>query len=208
MPSVADHMRRHVLLRLLFTALWIPSTVAAPQTPHSTQAASASTSQRPKWTEANKKALLTKAQHGDAGAQFWLGTGYEQGWFGKTDFQEALKCLRSAAKRGDPDAQNALGQMYGDGEGVPQNYAQAANWYRKAAEHVPNFGGADQGKNNLGLLYMNGLGVLKDYVQAYMWFSLANVEANRSSAKAQMTPAQVLEAERMAAEWKTHHPER
>ena len=70
--------------------------------------------------------------------------------------------------------------MYGDGERVPQNYAQAANWYRKAAEHVPNFGGADQGKNNLGLLYMNGLGVLKDYVQAYMWFSLANVEANRS----------------------------
>ena len=55
---------------------------------------------------------------------------------------------------------------------------------------------------------MDGRGVRKDYVQAYMWFSLADVEINLSSAKAQMTPAQVLEAERMAAEWKRHHPER
>jgi uncharacterized protein len=98
--------------------------------------------------------------------------------------------------------------MYADGEGVPQNYALAANWYRKAAEHLPDFGGAGQGRNNLGLLYMDGLGVQKDYVQAYMWFSLANAETNLSSAKAQMTPTEVLEAERMAAEWKSSHPER
>jgi TPR repeat protein len=97
---------------------------------------------------------LAKAQHGDAGAQFWLGAGYEQGWFGKTDFQQALKWLRRAAKHGDPDAQNALGQMYEDGEGVAQNYVVAAQWYRKAAEHVRDFGGAGQGRNNLGLLYM------------------------------------------------------
>ena len=86
--------------------------------------------------------------------------------------------------------------MYEHGEGVPQNYVLAAQWYRKAAEHVPDFGGAGQGRNNLGLLYMDGLGVPKDYVQAYMWFSLTNFETNLSSAKAQMTPAQVLEAER------------
>jgi len=30
--------------------------------------------------------------------------------------------------------------MYENGEGVPQNYVQAAKWYRKAAEHVPDLG--------------------------------------------------------------------
>jgi len=98
--------------------------------------------------------------------------------------------------------------MYQDGEGVPQNYVQAAKGYRMAAEHVPDFGGAGQGRNNLGLLYLDGLGVPKDYVQAYMWFRLTNSETNLSYAKARMTPAEILEAERMAAEWKASHSER
>jgi len=89
----------------------------------------------------------------------WLGCAYEQGWFGKTNFPEALKWFRKSAELGDPDAQNALGQMYEDGEGVTQNYASAAKWYRKAAEHVPDFGGAGQGRNHLGLLYLDGHGV-------------------------------------------------
>jgi Sel1 repeat len=167
-----------------------------------------STSQGPRWTEADRKAYLSRAQHGESGAQFWLGTAYEQGWFGKADFGEALMWLRKAATGGDPDAQNALGQMYEDGEGVQQDYVLAAKWYRKAAEHVPDLGGAGQGRNNLGLLYLDGLGVPKDDEQAYMWFSLTNNETSLSQAKAQMTPDQVLEAKRMAAEWKTHHSKR
>src|SRR5262249_58097366 len=79
----------------------------------------------------DKQIYLTRAQQGDASAMMWLGTGYEQGWFGKADYQEALKWLRRAAKRGDPDAQYCLGQMYENGEGVPQDYVQAAKWYRR-----------------------------------------------------------------------------
>jgi len=201
-------MKRHFLLPLVVIPLAASSSVAAPQTPHPMQARPASISQGPKWTEADRKALLAKAKHGDTGAQFWLGAGYEQGWFGKANFQEALKWLRKAAARGNADAQVSLGQMYEDGEAVQQNYTLAAKWYRKAAEHVPGFGGAGQGRNNLGLLYLDGLGVPKDYVQAYMWFRLTNFETNLSYAKAQMTPAQILQAERMAAEWKSQHPER
>jgi hypothetical protein len=168
-----------------------------------------STSQREPWTETRRKYLLPRAEHGDAGAQFWLGAGYEQGWSGRADFQEALKWFRRAAAQGNADAQNNLGQMYEDGEGVQKDYVQAAQWYRKAAEHVPDRGGAGQGRNNLGLLYMEGLGVPKDYVEAYMWFSLTNPNPNPSlsHAKDQMTPAQVFEAERMAEEWKSNHPE-
>jgi TPR repeat protein len=137
----------------------------------------------------------------------WLGAAYEQGWFGKTDFHEALKWFRKAAAQGDADAQNALGQMYQDGEGVQKNCIEAAKWYRMAAEHVPDFGGAGQGRNNLGLLYLNGDGVPKDYVRAYMWFKLTAHETTVSCAKAQMTSAQIVEAERRAREWKNSHPE-
>ncbi len=136
---------------------WSP---ALPQTVNSTQqGALKSNSQSPKWTEVDERALLSKAQQGDASSQMWLGCAYEQGWFGKTNFPEALKWFRKSAELGDPDAQNALGQMYEDGEGVTQNYASAAKWYRKAAEHVPDFGGAGQGRNHLGLLYLDGHGV-------------------------------------------------
>jgi uncharacterized protein len=137
----------------------------------------------------------------------WLGAAYEQGWFGKPNFREALKWFRKAAANGDPDAQNSLGQMYQDGEGVRRDYWEAAKWYRTAAEHVPDLGGAGQGKNNLGLLYLNGEGVPRDYVRAYMWFKLASAETNLPYAKAKMTPAQITEAERMVAEWKRSHPE-
>jgi hypothetical protein len=150
---------------------------------------------------------LAKAQQGDAGSQMWLASAYEQGWFGKTNFQEALKWYRRSAEQGDPDAQNSLGQMYEDGEGVPQSYSLAAKWYRKAAEHVPDLGGAGQGRNNLGMLYLDGRGVPQDYVQAYLWFKLANSESNGNLAlaKAHMTSHQIIEGERLVEAWKSRH---
>jgi hypothetical protein len=61
-----------------------------------------------------------------------------------------------------------LGFIYEYGEGVPQNYAEAATWFRLAADqgHV-----VAQGVR--GGLYFSGRGVLKDYVVAYMWLSLS-----------------------------------
>jgi uncharacterized protein len=129
-----------------------------------------------------------------------------KGGFGKLIFKRRSEWFRQAAAQGDPDAQVCLGQMYEDGEGVRQGYVMAAKWYRKAAEHVPDFGGAGQGRNNLGLLYLNGLGVPKAYVQAYMWFSLTGAQENLLYTKAEMSPAQVLKAERMAQQWRDRHP--
>jgi len=42
--------------------------------------------------------------------------------------------LRARAEQGDAGAQLSLGLMYAIGQGVPRDYAQAAAWYRKAAE--------------------------------------------------------------------------
>src|SRR5579862_5941444 len=171
-------MRRRFLFSFFIVAALVPW--AFSQNARSTHQAAFkhSNSESIKWTEADEKRLLTKAQFGDAGAQMWLGAAYEQGWFGKANFPEALKWFRKSAEQGNPDAQFSLGQMYEDGEGVVRNYSLAAKWYRKAAEHEPNLGGAGQGRNNLGMLYLDGRGVPKDYVQAYMWFRLADFESN------------------------------
>ena len=201
-------MRRHYILLLAFLPLLLPLVTSARQAAPPTQAASSHPVRPPKWTETDRRALIDKAHHGDVSSQFWLGAAYEQGWFGKTNFREALKWFRMAASQDNADAQNSLGQMYEDGEGVKQNCVVAAAWYRKAAEHAPDWGGAGQGRNHLGLLYLEGLGVTKDYVQAYMWFRLAsNGDLNLSQAKSRMTPADILEGERLAAEWKKNHPE-
>src|SRR5260370_5561506 len=105
--------------RLRFSALILSALLlcapALPQTANSTQQATLKSKfQTKKWTEADERYLLAKAQEGDAGSQMWLASGYEQGWFGKTNLPEALKWFRKSAEQGNPDAQNSLGRMYED----------------------------------------------------------------------------------------------
>src|SRR5450432_1174892 len=47
----------------------------------------------------------------------------------------AVAACRRSAEAGDAAAQNQLGQMYRVGRGVTSDMAQAAEWFRKAAEH-------------------------------------------------------------------------
>ena len=143
------------------------------------------------------------AEQGDTDAQFWLGVGYKQDWFGTVDVHEGLAWYRKAAEGGNPDAQVELGQRYEDGEGVEQDYKVAAEWYRKAAEHVPDLGGAGQGRHRLGSLYMEGLGVPRDYVQACFWFRLSGEDA--PDARKHLAPAQIRGVERLVSEWKEQH---
>jgi uncharacterized protein len=207
MRSGSELMKHRVTLLLLTLSVLVCLTNSMARTPQSPQVSNELASQDPTWNEANWTAFLARAEHGDAGAQFWLGAAYEQGRLGKPDLQAALKWFRKAAAQGNPDAQASLGQMYEDGEGVKRNYPQAAKWYRAAAEHFPDYGGAGQGRNQLGLLYLDGRGVPKDYVQAYLWFSVANADRNLADVKSRMTPAQIADAERMANEWKNRHPQ-
>ncbi len=150
--------------------------------------------------------LRRAAEQGNAEAQSWLGTYYEQGRFGATDYPDAFKYLRKAAEQGHPDAQVALGEMYEEGEFVSQNYALAAKWYRRAAEHVPDFGGAGQGRYRLGLLYQDGLGVPKNLILAYMWFALSHFEGFVKEVERDMTRAQIVQARQMASDWLRRHP--
>jgi TPR repeat protein len=57
----------------------------------------------------------------------------EAAWRGD-DYSTALQLFRSLAEKGDATARTRLGQMYENGEGVPEDDAQAALWYRRAAD--------------------------------------------------------------------------
>jgi len=58
--------------------------------------------------------------------------------------------------------------MIDNGYGVPQDKAEAAKWYRMAAEQ-----GAADAQYNLGVMYDNGYGVPQDYAEAAKWFRMA-----------------------------------
>jgi TPR repeat protein len=61
---------------------------------------------------------------------------YEDGLAGyrRGDFAAALSSYRIAANQGHAKAQCKLGLMYEFGLGVGRDYAEAAKWFRKAAE--------------------------------------------------------------------------
>ena len=92
--------------------------------------------------------------------------------------------------------------MYYNGQGVRQDYTEAAKWTRKAAEQ-----GYTPAQADLGVLYWNGQGVQQDVVLAYMWLSLAaarepDAAGERDVAASQMTPEEIAEAQRLARDWK------
>jgi TPR repeat protein len=76
--------------------------------------------------------------------------------------------LLAKARAGDAVSQKLVGFAYVEGKGIPQDYVQAAYWFRKAAEQ-----GIDKAQYDLGLLYENGQGVGRDYAQAAMWYRKA-----------------------------------
>ena len=152
--------------------------------------------------------FLEQAEHGDAGAAFWLGVAYERGNAVNQDSAEALRWFLQSAKHGSADAQNALGQIYEEGNGVQQDYVRAASWYQAACENRPNYGGAGQGCNNVGLLYLDGLGVPRNYVEAYKYFKLAGTVDNVMEARSNMTSSEVALAEQQLQQWHRGHPER
>ena len=168
----------------------------------------------PRYGDADRWLRLA-AMQGDAEAQFWLGSAYERGLFGTTDYREARTWLRKSAEQDLPWAQLALGQMYEGGEGVPENESLAADWYRKAADHFSDAGGVWEAVVEMVSLYRDDL-LPKNRVENYMWsvildscFSPPSDEDTQRAAR-QMTKAQIIQAQLLAHDWirkHTHHRE-
>ncbi len=77
------------------------------------------------------------------------------------------------AHRGDAEAQYQVGLRYASGLGLPTDHAEAAKWYRKAAEQ-----GHDRAQAALGLLYSSGMGVPLDRREAVKWYRKAAQQGN------------------------------
>ncbi|WP_448658804.1 SPOR domain-containing protein [Sphingomonas sp. CJ99] len=119
------------------------------------------------------------------------------------DYAAAVGQWRADAERGDPDAQFNLAQAYRLGRGVPQDLAQAEQWYRRAAQQnhrqASDFYGLALFQNGnkqaavpwleasarrgepraqyvLGTMYFNGDVVARDHARAFALLSRASAQ--------------------------------
>lgn len=84
--------------------------------------------------------------------------------FGRGDYPTALSLLRPLAAQGNADAQVLLGLIYDSGLGIPQDYSEAAKWYRKAADLK-----SVHAYYMLAVMYGLGHGVPQDYTASVAW---------------------------------------
>jgi TPR repeat protein len=89
--------------------------------------------------------------------------------FAQSDFE----AVKARAEVGNAASQFELGYLYDRGEGVNQNYAEAARWYRSAAQQ--NHIGAQY---NLGVMFANGRGLTQNDQEAVKWYSRAAEQGN------------------------------
>ncbi len=76
--------------------------------------------------------------------------------------------LMAKANAGNPEAEFMVGTKYELGARVAKDPAQAAAWYRKAADR-----GYAPAQHSLGVLYESGTGVATDFAAAAQWYRKA-----------------------------------
>ena len=110
-----------------------------------------------------------------------------------------LACTREA-NAGSQPAQRNLGTMYDQGLGVSRDPAQAAVWFRKAAEE-----GNRDASFQLATMYENGRGVPQDSKQALDWYRkaalLGDVDSQVKLGRAYMDGTMVSKNEGEASAW-------
>jgi len=79
-----------------------------------------------------------------------------------------LLLLQQNARAGDAKAEYRLGMIYLNGEGVSQDYKQAADWFSAAAKQ-----GSADGEFALGYLFERGKGVPRNFASAAAYYATA-----------------------------------
>ena len=117
------------------------------------------------------------------------------------DFATAFTEFKPLAEQGDAGAQYYFGLTYAKGEGVIEDYKEAAKWFRLAAEQ-----GYAIAQGNLGVAYYSGQGVIQDNVYAHMWWNIAaasgdeKARGKKDTLAAEMTPQDISKAQDLARE--------
>lgn len=150
--------------------------------------------------ETAAKLYRTRAESGDAEAQYRMGMMLRFGWGVDKDIDGAVKQLRGAAERQHPLAQAELGTLYRLGRGVKEDPVEAARLLRAAAA-----AGVGMAQLSIGRMYRDGHGVPKDYVEAYAWLTAAGSNnvmdglAHRAAIAKDMSEEQLAQANKLAA---------
>ena len=84
------------------------------------------------------------------------------------NYTSAFRIWEPLARQGVAAAQAKLGRLYQDGQGVSQDYWQAADWYRQAAVQ-----GDLDATFHLAVLYQEGNGTEQDYKEAWRLVQIA-----------------------------------
>lgn len=110
--------------------------------------------------------------------------------YDRADLKSALGAWLPLAGQGDLEARVIVGEVYERGMGVAPDYAEAARWYRLAAE-----AGSRRAQVNLGHLYETGRGVAQDPQAALDWYRRAagrDVPIELDATPAPEKPAEVV----------------
>lgn len=150
--------------------------------------------------------MAEAANDSSAEASRKLGMRYYRGEGVPLDYNKAVLYLGRAVAQGDAEAAYILGKMYEFGMGVKEDETLSAKWYIAGAELDDPF---NQFQASIALY--KGAGVPRDRAQAAKWWTLAmgHGESFRNrysptieSAEAMLTPEELAEGRRLAAEWK------
>jgi len=115
------------------------------------------------------------------------------------DKAAAIEDLKRAAAQNHIGAMNLLGQAYVAGEAVEKDIPAGIALIEKTASF-----GNPAGLYAMGLAFAQGIGVEKDLVKSHAYFNLAATTGHpqgaqaRAEIEAQLTPEQVIAAQRIA----------
>ncbi|MHA1108407.1 MAG: tetratricopeptide repeat protein, partial [Alphaproteobacteria bacterium] len=166
------------------------------------------------------------AQQGNADARFNLGMAYWKGEGVTQDFDKAAALFRSMAPAGSSYARSVLGTRSVPQSTNPRTDPKPRTGSTRLTEPAlplapgTNFetylsaarAGDANAQSQVGYMYAVGLGVARDLVEAHKWTNIAaallpagrirqSSIGNRNAAAAQMSPEQILKAQRLARDW-------
>jgi TPR repeat protein len=146
----------------------------------------------------------SKANQGDANAQFNLALMYENGAGIPRDARNAIYWYTKAAQQGHVEAQYRLGTIYRYGYGdevLLLDFKKAVYWITKASEQ-----GHIIAQYNLGHMYEWGDTAPLDYKQAFFWYTKAAeqgyvfAEDDREMMLERMSQSQIEEVQKLSKE--------
>lgn len=147
------------------------------------------------------KYYLAAAQLKNPKAYFKLGYCYERGHGIGQSYQEAVHWYQLGVDAGDLNCIANLARFYETGVSVDKDTVKAAELFERAAQAGEPFS-----QLSLGSMYRSGTGVKQDLVEAYKWISLAVQQGFGNEIlvllEKQMTPDQITEGKRVAANFK------